>query len=116
MQDKIIDLFADSANSLEDKVKGKSQKAKGKGQKVKDNGNLKSSMMMEAMGLLSNPKKLKKIIAIVVILLLIGVGSTVAFFIIYPIAILWAIISFSAINLLGMIINFIKNVYSERDR
>lgn len=88
----IIDLFADSAN-VAPGTREKKDTPKG----TSKSSSFKSEAMMQAMGLISNPKKLKGIIAVLVVLLIIGIGSTVAFFVIYPVCIIWALGAFIVI-------------------
>lgn len=109
MENNITDLFADSINDALGENKKESVKEKGK------SSSFKSSAMVEAMALLSNPKKLKGIIGALIILLIIGLGSVIAFFVIYPVCIIWAIVSYMFIALAGRTLKFIKDVNSKRD-
>lgn len=110
MEDNIVDLFADELVSNPEAEKGNT------GKKSNDKASsLKSSMMNEAMGLMSNPKKLKGIIIAVVTFLIIGVFATIVFFVTYPICIAWAIGSYIVIAIGGRILKFFKHDNSKRD-
>lgn len=111
MEKEIIDLFADSANAAPG-----TQEKKITPKGASKSSSFKSAAMMEAMGLMSNPKKLKGIIAILVLFLIIGIGSTIAFFVIYPVCIIWVLGLFIIIAGFGRIKKYTKDAENNWNR